>query len=159
MMTVREVPAMRQIQAENRVARLQHRRIRRHVGLRSSVGLDIGMLGPKKLFGTITRQVLDNIGKLAATVIAFARIALGILIGEHRAHGFEHSVADEILGSNQLQTFVLTPGFVVNSSRDIWISYIQRAGYLVGHLFSHDFSSPPRLTWRSASAPVRHPHY
>ena len=45
MMAVREVTAMRQIQSENGVARLQHCGIGLHVRLRSGMRLHVGMLG------------------------------------------------------------------------------------------------------------------
>ena len=47
---MREVAAMRQTHSENRVARLQHRRIGRLIGLRSGVRLDIRVLGPNSCF-------------------------------------------------------------------------------------------------------------
>ena len=45
MMPVREVPAMRQVQAEDSVAGLQNGGISLHVGLRSRMRLHIGVLG------------------------------------------------------------------------------------------------------------------
>src|SRR5579872_5256215 len=78
MMPVREMPAVREVQAKNRVARLQNSRVGLHVGLRSSVRLYVGMLRAKELFRAITREILDHVRKLAATVVALAGISLGI---------------------------------------------------------------------------------
>jgi hypothetical protein len=41
------------------------------------------MLGAEKLFRPVTGKVLDDIGKLAAAVVALAGISLGIFVGEH----------------------------------------------------------------------------
>ena len=127
MMPVREVPAVRQIQSENRIARLQHRGVGFHVGLRPGMRLHVGMLGAKKLLGAVARQVLDDIGKLAAAVIAFAGISFGILIGKHRASCFEHGFADEVFRGNQFQSFVLAAGFVVDRGGNLRIVFVQRA--------------------------------
>ena len=96
-MAVREMAAMRQVQSHDGIAGLQHRRVSCHVGLRAGVRLHVGMIGAKELLGPLARQILHDVGKLAAAVIAFARISLGILIGEDRAHGLEHSLADKVL--------------------------------------------------------------
>ena len=97
MMAVREMSAMRQIQAKNRVARLQNGRIGFHVRLRSRMGLNIGVLGSEQLLRPVARQVLDHIGKLAATVITLAGISLGILVRKYRSSSFEHGFAHKIL--------------------------------------------------------------
>ena len=103
MMPVREMAAVRQVQSENGVARLQNGRVGFHVGLRSGMGLHVGVLRAEQLLGAVARQVLDDVGKLAAAVVALARISLGVLIGEHRARGFEHGFADEVFRGDQLQ--------------------------------------------------------
>ena len=79
---MREVAAVGQVQSENSVARLQDGRIGLHVGLRSRMGLHIGVLCAKKLLGAVAGQVLDYISKLAPAVIALAWVAFGIFIGE-----------------------------------------------------------------------------
>ena len=119
MMPVREMPAMRQVQAENRVARLQDRRIRRHVGLRPGVRLHVGVLGTEQLLGAIARQVLHHIGELAAAVVALAGISLRILIRKDRSGGLQHGFADEILRGDQLQAFMLAARFVINRRGDL----------------------------------------
>ena len=40
------------------------------------------MFGAKELLGTVSCQVLDDVGIFAAAVITLSGIALGILIGE-----------------------------------------------------------------------------
>ena len=53
-------------------------------------------------FGALDGQVLNNIGVLAAAVIALAGIPLGILVGKDTAHRLQHGFAHKILRGNQL---------------------------------------------------------
>src|SRR5437667_4543770 len=101
MMTVREVAAMREVETKYGIAWLQHSRICFHVGLRSSVGLHISVLGAKEFFCPLACQIFNDICKLTAPVIALSGISLGILIREHRTHSFQHSFADEVFGCDQ----------------------------------------------------------
>ena len=87
-MPVRQVAAVRQVHAEDRVAGLNHGGVGRLIGLRSGVRLHVGVLGAEELLGALARQVLDDVGELAAAVVALARIAFGVLVGEHAAGGF-----------------------------------------------------------------------
>jgi hypothetical protein len=56
-------------------------------------------------------QRLGDVHELAAAVVPPARIALGVLVREHRAHRAEHRRADEVLRGDQLEPRVLTLGF------------------------------------------------
>src|SRR5713101_646038 len=84
------------------------------------------MRGAEQLFRAVTRQIFDDVGVLAATVIALSGISLGILIREYRARRFEHSFADEIFRSDQFEAFVLTASFVVNGCGDLRIALVER---------------------------------
>ena len=130
MMPVREMPAMRQVQPQNRVARLQDRRVGLHVGLRSGMRLHVGMLRAEELLRPVARQVLDDIGKLAAAVVTLAGISLGILVREHRARSFEHGFADEVFRGNQFQALVLAASFVVDGGGNLRIAFEQRTVHL-----------------------------
>ena len=99
---MREVPAVRKIQAEDGVPGLQHSGVRLHVRRRTGVRLHVGVFRAEELFRSLTCQVLDDVGVLATAIIALARIPLGILVREHRTHGFEHGFAYEILRGDQL---------------------------------------------------------
>jgi hypothetical protein len=114
-MPMREVAAMSQIQAKNRVAGLQHRRVSGLIGLRSGVRLHVGMFRAKKFLDPLARQIFDHVGKLASAVIALAGIPFRILVGEHGPGSFEHSLADKVFRSDQLQPFMLAANFVVDS--------------------------------------------
>jgi hypothetical protein len=48
--------------------------------------LDVGVLGTEELLDPFARQLLANVHILATTVITAAGVALGVLVGHHRAH-------------------------------------------------------------------------
>ena len=79
-MAVREVPARRQVHAQNGVARLEHRQVNARIGLASGVRLDVGVLGAKEFFGALDGQVFHDVHELAAAVVTFAGIAFAYLL-------------------------------------------------------------------------------
>ena len=97
-----QVPAMGEIHAQNRVARLHEGQVDRLVHGRARERLDVGVLAAKQLLGPLAGQLLDGVGELLAAVVAPARIALGVLVGEHRAQGGEHLGVGVVLGGDQL---------------------------------------------------------
>src|SRR5580693_4212077 len=88
-MAVRQMAAMRQIHAEDRVAWLEHGRIGGLIGLRSGVWLHINIFGAEELESALAGQILHYIRKFAAGVIALAGITFGVLVSEDAAGGFE----------------------------------------------------------------------
>ena len=100
-MAVRQVAAVGQVHAEHGVAGLQRGHVHGHVGLRAGVRLHVGVLRAEKLLRAIDGELLGDVHEFAAAVIALAGIALGVLIREHRAHGFEHGFGDEIFRWDQ----------------------------------------------------------
>ena len=126
-MSVRKVTAVREIQSQHGIARLNHRSVRRHVGGRAGVRLHVGMLGAEELFGAIARQILHHVGELASAVVTLTGISLGILVGEDRAHRLQHGLAHEILRGDQLQPFMLPPLFVFDGFGNLRIDFRQRA--------------------------------
>ena len=73
---------MREIHAKHGVAGLQECEIHRDVGGCSGVRLDVGKFAIKKFFRTITSNVFYDVRILLTPVIALARIALGVFVGE-----------------------------------------------------------------------------
>ena len=95
-MPVRQVPAVREIHAEHGVAQLQRRHVDGNVGLRARMRLHVGVLGAEQGLRAVDRQLLGAVHEFAAAVVALAGIALGVFVGEHRAHRFEHRFGNEI---------------------------------------------------------------
>ena len=93
---VGQMPAVRQIHAQHGVARLQRGHIHGDVRLRAGMRLHVGVLGAEKLLGAVDGQLLGAIHEFAAAVIALARIAFGVFVGEHGARRFEHGLGDQI---------------------------------------------------------------
>ncbi len=125
--------AVRKIEAENGVARLQHRRVGRGVGLRAGVRLHVDVLAAEELARTVAGQVLHDVGVFAAAVVAAPRIALGIFIGEDRAGCLQHGFGDEVFAGNHLQPFVLAESFLVNGGGNIGIGLGEGARHPVSH--------------------------
>ena len=96
MVSVGKVSAVGQIQSKDGIAGLQYGRICFHIRLRSGVGLHVCVFRSKEFLGSFARQIFHHIGKFTTSVVALARITLGILVGEDGAHGFQNRFADEV---------------------------------------------------------------
>ena len=118
---VRQVPAMGQVLRQERIARLQHREIDRHVRRRTRVRLHVGVLGPEQGPGPRPGQIFDHVDVLASAVVPATGVALGVLVGQHRPGGGEHRGAGVVLGGDQLETIPLTAGFVFDSRPQLGI--------------------------------------
>ena len=142
-MPVREVAAVRQVHAQHCVARLQRGHVDGHVGLRAGVRLHVRVFRAEERLGAVDGQLLGDVHELAAAVVALAGIALGVLVGEHRAHGFEHRFGNEVLGGDQLDAGGLATDFVANHLGNLRIDLVERAAHslqftrLVCHVAAH----------------------
>ena len=118
---VAEVAAVVEGEAEEGVARFQQRHVDGVVGLGAGVGLDVGVLGAEQALGAVDRQLLGDVDLLAAAVVAAAGVALGVLVGQHRADRFEHRLRDEVLRGDHLQRPLLAPQLGVEDVGDLGI--------------------------------------
>ena len=118
---VRQMAARGEIKAEEGVARLQQREEHRLVGLAARIRLHIGELAIEESGDALDRQRLNDIDILAAAIIAPARIALRILVGEHRTLRIEHRLGDNILRSDQFDFIALTAKLLLDRGRDLRI--------------------------------------
>ncbi len=101
--SVREMPAMCQVQAEYGIARLHHCKIDSHVGRSACVRLHVRMVGLEQRFRPSDGQALDDIHVLAAAVIAASWVAFGVLVREDGTSGFENRAADEVFRRDELE--------------------------------------------------------
>ena len=76
----------------------------------------------------VDRELLGDIDELAAAVIAPARIAFGIFVGQHRALRLEHGAADDILRCDQLDLVALAAEFARDRGGDFGVALAQRRG-------------------------------
>ena len=137
LVAVREVAAMRQVHAQDGVAGLQHGGIRGLIGLRARVRLHVGVLGAEQLLGAIAGQVLDDVGELAAAVVALAGIAFGVLVGEDAAGASR--TASEVKFSLAISSSCEScrSSLVLDRLRKLGIDFGQRPRHLLllGHTF------------------------
>ena len=105
---VREVTAVREVQSQELVARVEHGHEYGHVGLGARVRLNVGPLGVEQFLDAVDGHLFALVYHLATAVVAFAGITLGILVGEAGAHGLHHLFADKVFRGNQFDTLTLS---------------------------------------------------
>jgi hypothetical protein len=60
--------------------------------------------------GALDGERLDLVDELLALVVALARVALGVLVGQHRAGGLEHGGGDVVLRRDEAHLLELALG-------------------------------------------------
>ena len=73
---------MVEVEPHEGVAGIEHGQEHGCIGLRSAVGLHVGILGAKELLHAVDGQLFHLIHHLAAAVVALAGIAFGIFVGQ-----------------------------------------------------------------------------
>ncbi|MDT4775841.1 hypothetical protein FQZ97_79810 [compost metagenome] len=104
---VGQVAAVGQAHAEDGVAGVQQGQVDGAVGLGAGVRLDVGVVGAEQLLGAVDGQLLDLVDELATTVVALARIAFGVLVGQAAALGLHHPLAGVVLRGDQFDMVFL----------------------------------------------------
>ena len=77
---VSQVPTMGKAHTEHSITWVEQRHVHSGVGTRTRVRLHIDIGRSEQLLSPVNRQLLGDVDKLAAPVIALARIAFGILV-------------------------------------------------------------------------------
>ncbi len=103
--------------------------------------LDVGVIGAEQLLGAVDGQLFNHVDVLAPTVVALARIAFGVLVGQHRTLGFHHRRAGVVLRGDQLDVVFLTLGFLLHGSEEIGVETGE------GQITA-EHGSPLRISWR-----------
>ena len=115
---VGEVPAALQRQPHVGIAGLHQRHEGGLVGAGARVRLHVGEAAVEELLGALDRQRLHLVHVLAAAVVAVARIALGVLVGEHAAGRLEHRAGDDVLRGDQLDLVLLATELATDGAGD-----------------------------------------
>ena len=110
-----------EVEAHEGIAGLQQRQKHRLVHLAAGVRLHIGEAGAEQFPGAIDRQRLHDVHPFAAAVIAVARIALGVFVGQHRALRFQHRAADDVLRRDQFDLMTLPAELAADRRGDVRI--------------------------------------
>ncbi|MDT4838636.1 hypothetical protein FQZ97_723980 [compost metagenome] len=84
--------------------------------------LHVGGVGAEQLLDAVDGQLLDLVDVLAAAVVALARIAFGVLVGELRALGFHDGRAGVVLRGDQLDVLFLTDVFLLDGGPNVRVS-------------------------------------
>ena len=114
--------------------------------------LDVGVLGAEEGARPIPREPLHPIDELASPVVATARQAFGVFVREDRRRRFEDRGAYEILGSDQLEPFLLAADLVVDRLGDLGVGREQGIGRGCHARLSSCFHAGSRGRSLSASA-------
>ncbi len=124
---VGQMAAGRQIQAHEGLARLQQGHEHGLVGLRPGVRLHIGEAAAEQGLGPVDGDLLGHVDPLAALVVTAARVALGVLVGQHRALSLEHRARDDVLRGDQLDVLLLTAKLALDHAEHFRIRVGQAA--------------------------------
>ena len=110
---VGEMAAVGQAHAEDGVAGVEQRQVHRGVGRGTGMRLDVGVVGAEQLPGAVDGQLLDLVDVFAAAVVALARIALGIFVGQ-AALRLHDPLAGVVLRGDQFEMVFLAGLFGVH---------------------------------------------
>ena len=158
---VGEVPTLVEAQAHDLVAGLEQGEVGGHVGVGARVGLHVGVVGAEQLAEPRAGELLGLVDHQVAAVVALARVALGVLVGEHRALRGDDRPRREVLRRDELDGGVLPLGLALDDAGD---RGVRRAQLVAAHLaagsrhrispFSSAVSSSTRRWWRPPSNSV-----
>ena len=122
---VRQVTAVREVHAHDRVTRRQEGEEHSHVGLCAGMRLDVGIGCAEELLRAVDGQLLDDVDVLAAAVVALAGVAFGVFIRQHAALCFHHGFGDDVLRRDELELRALAIELQVNLFRDFRVRLFQ----------------------------------
>ncbi len=69
------------------------------------------MIGAEQLLGAGNGDALGNVDGVTAAIIALARVAFGVLVGEHAAHRGQDRGRDVVLAGDEFDAGELAPAF------------------------------------------------
>ena len=114
---------MGQIQSHELVTRIQYGQKDGGISLCTRVGLYVGPFCTEDLFQAVDGDAFALVYHFTTSVVTFAGIAFGILVGEARAHGLHHLVAYEVFRGNQFDAFQLALVFFFDDVENQFISF------------------------------------
>ena len=84
-------------------------------------GCTFACSAPNSAHARVAREVLGVVDDEVAAVVALGRVALGVLVGEHRALRLEHRARREVLRRDQLDRGVLALELALDDVGDLGI--------------------------------------
>ncbi len=131
---VSEVAAMLELHREDLVARLEGGEVGGHVRRGAGVRLHIRVLGAEERLRAVDGERLDLIVVDAAAVVALARVALSVLVRQHRACGGHGRTRCVVLGGDQHEGLLLALEFVLDEFGDLRVGLGEGSGHDVHRL-------------------------
>src|SRR5579872_5142617 len=116
---VGEVAPLVEAHGADRVARLDEGEISGEVGDGAGVRLDVGVLGAEELLRPLAGEVLDLVRHHVPAVVAPARVALGVLVGENRRGRLEDGPGGEVLRGDELERGALPLELLGEEAADV----------------------------------------
>ena len=123
--SVGEVATVRQAHGQDGLAGLDEGAVRREVGARAAVRLEVGMLCAEELLGALDTDDLRLVDLGAATVVALAGVTLGVLIAQGRAESSQHGRRREVFARDELQALAGTLQLGQQDAGDLGILRLQ----------------------------------
>ena len=115
--------ALGKVHAHHRVAGREQCEIHRHIRLCARVGLNIGKIRAEQFTRAAHRDILYNIHTFATAVIAFARIAFGVFVGQHTTHRRHYRGRNDVFAGNQFQISLLAGKFFAHRRTDFGVVF------------------------------------
>jgi len=111
---VRQVPSVGQAHAEDGVSWFADSHVDGDIRLGAGVRLRVDMFRAEQFLCPLLRERLHPVHEFASTVVAPARIAFGILVGQDRACSLQHRFTHEVLGCDEFEGLMLPSRFAGN---------------------------------------------
>jgi len=121
---VRQVTAFGQAHAQDGVAGLEESQQHGLVGLRTGAGLHVGGIGTEQLLDAVDGELLDHVGVFATAVVAAARIAFCVFVGELRALRCHDGGRGVVLAGDQLDVLFLAGVFGLDGGPDFSVGLL-----------------------------------
>src|SRR3546814_16596134 len=146
-------PSTPLFRSEHGVAGLQQRQVYGHVGVGSGVGLHVGVVCFEERLGALAGDLLDLVDDLVAAVVALARVALAVLVGEDGSGRSQHVGRGEVLAGYELERGVLELDLAVDEREDLVVG-VGGPGHGQDSSRSMSLIWARRRSWRSPSQAV-----
>ncbi len=123
---VREVPAVGEVQAQDRVAGLERGEEDGHVRLRPECGCTLACVGAEELLHAVDGERLGDVDELAAAVVALAGVALGVLVRQARPLRGHDGRAGVVLAGDHLEAELLPLPLALNRGKHLGIGLLKK---------------------------------